>query len=282
MLTVNSIAAVRQQIQAWRRQEQSVAFVPTMGSLHAGHLALVEQARQQADKAVVSIFVNPTQFGPNEDFECYPRTLDEDSAKLETVFADMLFAPSVEEIYPGGYGEATYVDVPHITEILEGEQRPGHFAGVATVVAKLFNIVQPDKVLFGEKDYQQLQVIHQMVADLCIPIEVISVPTKRESDGLAMSSRNAYLSQAERAIAPKLYQALKQATDALAQGVGDYTKLEQAGIAALKRGGFEPEYFVIRQAKTLQSPRDDDTALVVLAAAKLGTTRLIDNLSLSR
>lgn len=282
MLTVNSIAAVRQQIQAWRQQGLSIAFVPTMGNLHAGHLALVEQAKQQADKVVVSIFVNPMQFGPNEDFDRYPRTLDEDSAKLEAAAADLLFAPPVEEIYPHGHVQATHIEVPEITEILEGEQRPGHFAGVATVVAKLFNIVQADKALFGEKDYQQLQVIRQMAADLCIPIEIIGVATVRESDGLAMSSRNGYLSQSERAVAPKLYQALKQAADALIQGERDYAGLEQAGMAALKQVGFEPEYFAIRAAETLQPPHGNGAGLVVLVAAKLGTTRLIDNLSLSR
>ena len=281
MLTVNSIAAVRQQIQAWRQQGLSIAFVPTMGNLHAGHLALVEQARQQADKVVVSIFVNPMQFGPNEDFDRYPRTLDEDSAKLEATI-DLLFAPPVEEIYPHGHVQATHIEVPEITGILEGEQRPGHFTGVATVVAKLFNIVQADKALFGEKDYQQLQVIRQMAADLCIPIEIIGVATVRESDGLAMSSRNGYLTQSERAVAPKLYQALKQAADALIQGERDYAGLEQSGMAALKQVGFEPEYFAIRAAETLQAPHGNGVGLVVLVAAKLGTTRLIDNLSLSR
>ncbi len=281
MLTVNSIAGVRQQIQSWRQQGRSIAFVPTMGHLHAGHLSLVEQAKRQTDKVVVSIFVNPMQFGPNEDFDRYPRTLNEDSAKLQGVDADLLFAPPVEEVYPLGHSAATRVEVPGVSEGLCAEKRPGHFTGVATVVAKLFNIVQPDMALFGEKDYQQLQVIRRMVADLCFAIEIIGVPIVREFDGLAMSSRNSYLNDAERNIAPQLYQVLKQTADTLAKGARDYIRLEQAGLADLKTAGFEPEYFAIRQAELLTAPHEDAAKLVILAAAKLGQTRLIDNLELS-
>ncbi len=278
MLTIDSISALRQQLNHWRQQGNSIAFVPTMGNLHAGHLALVEQARLRADKVVVSIFVNPLQFGPNEDFEHYPRTLEDDAAKLKSAAADLLFTPKVEEIYPAGHEQATRVEVPGVSQGLCGEQRPGHFTGVATVVAKLFNLVQPDVALFGEKDYQQLLVIRRMVVDLCFPIEVIGVATERDSDGLAMSSRNGYLSQAERQIAPKLYQALKQAADKLKQGRIDFTVLEQEGIEVLKSAGFEPEYFAIRDAATLLTPSPDTSGVVILAAAKLGQTRLIDNL----
>lgn len=281
MQTVDSIAALRRQLSNWRQQGKTIAFVPTMGNLHAGHLALVEQARQRADKVVVSIFVNPMQFGPNEDFERYPRTLEDDIAKLKTAAADLLFTPQVEEIYPAGHAHATRVEVPGLSQGLCAEQRPGHFTGVATVVAKLFNIVQPDVALFGEKDYQQLLVVRRVVANLCFPIEVIGVATVRESDGLAMSSRNGYLDRAEREIAPKLYQALKCAAEKLKQGGFDYAALELEGMDALKTAGFEPEYFTIRDAVTLQPPTADASEVVILAAAKLGQTRLIDNLSQS-
>ena len=209
METVNTIAAMRQRVAAWRRADERIAFVPTMGNLHAGHIHLVTQAMAMADRVVCSIFVNPMQFGPNEDFERYPRTLAEDSAKLQQVKADLLFAPPVEEVYPSGHKAATQLSVPGVSEGLCGASRPGHFVGVATVVAKLFNIVQADVALFGEKDYQQLQVIRHMVADLCFPIEIMGVPTVREADGLAMSSRNGYLSREERVKAPAIYRSLR-------------------------------------------------------------------------
>jgi len=281
MRTVNLIADLRQQVKAWRQQGQKIAFVPTMGNLHAGHLALVEQARQHADKVVVSIFVNPMQFGPDEDFDSYPRTLAVDSEKLEQVATDLLFVPPVAEIYPRGHGVASQVDVPEVSEGLCGASRPGHFTGVATVVAKLLNMVQPDYALFGEKDYQQLQVIRRMVADLCFPVEIISVPTLREADGLALSSRNGYLNVAERELAPKLYQALQTAVQGLVQGRRDYAALEQEGLDFLETAGFVPEYFSIRQAASLKLAEPGMTELVILAAAKLGKTRLIDNLACS-
>ncbi len=281
MQTVNSIVELRRQIKAWRQHGQRIAFVPTMGNLHAGHLALVEQAKQHADRVVVSIFVNPMQFGPGEDFDSYPRTLAADSVKLEQVAIDLLFAPSVEEVYPHGHGVASQIEVPEASEGLCAESRPGHFSGVATVVAKLFNMVQPDCALFGEKDYQQLQVIRRMVADLCFPIEIVAVPTKREADGLAMSSRNGYLSVVEREIAPRLHQALQQVTQGLKQGRRDYVALEQEGAEFLVAAGFVPEYFTIRQADTLQAAEPGMPELIVLAAAKLGKTRLIDNLDCS-
>ncbi len=264
----------------WRLQSETIAFVPTMGNLHAGHLALVEQARQCADKVVVSIFVNPMQFGADEDLGSYPRTLTADSAKLAPV-TDLLFAPPVAEIYPRGHGVSSQIDVPGVSEGLCGAFRPGHFTGVATVVAKLFNMVQPDYALFGNKDYQQLQVIRRMVADLCFPVEIIAVPTAREEDGLALSSRNGYLSAAEREIAPRLYQALQSVVQALVQGRNDYAVMEQEGLYVLEEAGFVPEYFSIRQAGSLKLAQPGMTELVVLAAARLGKTRLIDNLACS-
>lgn len=281
MRTVNSTAELREQVGAWRRQGDKIAFVPTMGNLHAGHLALVERAKQHADRVVVSIFVNPLQFGPGEDFDSYPRTLAADAEKLEQVATDLLFAPSAAEVYPQGHAVASQIEVPEVSQGLCGESRPGHFAGVATVVAKLFNMVQPDVALFGEKDYQQLQVIRRMVADLCFPIEIIGVPTMREADGLAMSSRNGYLSSVERSAAPKLYQALLEVRQELVQGRADFATLEQQGIALLEVAGFEPEYFSIRQAGSLQPAEPGMSELIILAASKLGKTRLIDNLACS-
>jgi len=281
MRTVNLIADLRQQVKAWRQQGQKIAFVPTMGNLHAGHMALVEQARQHADKVVVSIFVNPMQFGPDEDFDCYPRSLAADSVKLDQAATDLLFAPPVEEVYPRGHGVASQIDVPEVSEGLCGASRPGHFTGVATVVAKLFNMVQPDYALFGEKDYQQLQVIRRMVADLCFPVDIIVVPTTREADGLAMSSRNGYLSADERETAPKLYQVMQQVVQGLAQGRRDYAALEQEGLGVLEAAGFVSEYFSIRQAGSLKLAQPGMTELVILVAAKLGKTRLIDNLACS-
>jgi pantoate--beta-alanine ligase len=278
MQTVNAIAALRQLVGAWRQQGERIAFVPTMGNLHAGHLALVEAARQHADRVVVSIFVNPMQFGPGEDFERYPRTLAKDSAQLKQVAADLLFAPPVEEVYPAGAEQQTRVEVVGLSEILEGERRPGHFTGVATVVAKLFNMVQPDVALFGEKDYQQLLVIRRMVTELCFPVEIIGQPTVREADGLAMSSRNGYLSETERAVAPVMYQALCQVADRVAQGDRDFTSLEAQELQALEGAGFAPDYFAIRAVDTLAPPSAQATEVVILAAARLGVTRLIDNI----
>lgn len=281
MNTVNSIVAVRQQVAAWRSAGERVAFVPTMGNLHAGHIHLVTQARTVADRVVCSIFVNPMQFGPHEDFARYPRTLAQDSEKLQQAGADLLFAPPVEEIYPAGHKEATRVIVPSVSEGLCGASRPGHFAGVATVVAKLFNIAQADVALFGEKDWQQLQVIRQMVADLCVPIEIIGVATVREADGLAMSSRNGYLTPAERAVAPLVYQTLQAAAARIKAGERDFRRLEIEASGQLASQGFVPDYFAIARADTLEPAEAGDKALRLLVAARLGTTRLIDNITLA-
>ncbi len=280
MQTVNSISAVRQQVATWRQAGQRVAVVPTMGNLHAGHLQLVERARRLADRVVVTIFVNPLQFGPNDDFDAYPRTLSEDSIKLQQVGADLLFAPAVDELYPASQGGQSHVEVMGVSEGLCGSHRPGHFVGVATVVAKLFNIVQPDLALFGEKDYQQLQVIRQMVADLCFPVEVVGVATVREADGLAMSSRNGYLSPSERALAPIIYQGLVAAATSIQSGERDFRRIEAAVQASLKQVGFEPDYFAIVNANTLKPATAEDRLLRLLVAARLGQTRLIDNLPL--
>ncbi len=281
MQTLDTIAAVRQQLAAWRSAGERIAFVPTMGNLHDGHLHLVERAKRLAERVVVTVFVNPLQFGPNEDFERYPRTLAADAAKLQQVGVDLLFAPPLEQIYPAGHQAATQVEVVGVSEGLCGASRPGHFVGVATVVAKLFNIVQADVALFGEKDYQQLQVIRQLVADLCFPIEVVGVATVREADGLAMSSRNTFLNEAQRALAPIIYQSLLAAATRIQAGERDFRRVEAAVQASLKQVGFEPDYFAIVDADTLKPAAAEQTSLRLLVAAHLGQTRLIDNMALS-
>jgi pantoate--beta-alanine ligase len=281
MDSVSTASELRRVIRDWRRQDNRVAFVPTMGNLHAGHLQLVQHARAIADRVVVSIFVNPTQFGPNEDYAAYPRTLDEDTRALADADADLLFVPAVEEIYPPDLAAAPYVEVPEIGDILCGEFRPGHFSGVATVVAKLFSLVQPDVAVFGEKDYQQLVVIRRMTRALCLPVAIEGVATVREASGLAMSSRNRYLSEAERATAAALYRVLEEVRATVEGGACDYAALEAAAMAQLAQAGFRPEYVSIRRTVDLTEPRSGDTRLRVLAAAWLGQARLIDNVSIS-
>ncbi|MBI2993952.1 MAG: pantoate--beta-alanine ligase [Gammaproteobacteria bacterium] len=277
MRTVYDLPGLRESIGAWRREGRSIAFVPTMGNLHGGHLSLLDRARQIADRTVVSIFVNPIQFGLGEDYARYPSTLKEDSRLLSGRGLDLLFAPDLAQLYPGGVDTDTRVTVPDLSSILCGKFRPGHFSGVATVVTKLLINAQPDVVLFGEKDYQQYLVIRRLVADLCIPVEVIAMPIVREPDGLAMSSRNAYLSAAERQRAPMIYQALQNAADRLRHGERDYASIERAGVAALEKTGFRPEYFSVRRSEDLGEPRPADTKLSILTAAWLGVARLIDN-----
>jgi pantoate--beta-alanine ligase len=269
---------VRHRVQAWRAQGQRVAFVPTMGNLHAGHAALVQLARKQAERVVVSVFVNPLQFGPNEDFQRYPRTPADDRTILESCGADALFLPEVSDIYPAGMEGHTIVQVPGLSEILCGEFRPGHFEGVATVVAKLFNIVQPDMAFFGEKDFQQLAVIKRMTIDLCLPLEVVGAPTVREADGLAMSSRNRYLTPEQRQQAPAIYAALRAAVQTIEKGGRDFVAIEGEGARALQAAGMKPDYFSVRNAVNLMPPTQDAQSLVVLTAARLGRARLIDNL----
>ncbi len=277
MHVIETADALRKQVGEWRRAGGRIGFVPTMGNLHAGHLALVDRARELAGRVVVSIFVNPMQFGPGEDIDRYPRTLDRDCEALRRKDVDLLFAPPVEVIYPHGDRATTRVEVPGLSDILEGEHRPGHFTGVATVVAKLFNLVQPDVAVFGEKDFQQLAVIRRMVADLDMPVRIVGHPTVREDDGLAMSSRNGYLDDAERRIAPQLYRCLQEVADGLHAGqpIG---KLEAMAMKSLERTGFRPEYVSIRRRTDLLPPEPADHELIILAAAWLGSARLIDNL----
>jgi pantoate--beta-alanine ligase len=278
MSTVTTIAEVRAQVAEWRAARERVVFVPTMGNLHAGHVSLIEAARRHGKRFVASIFVNPMQFGPNEDFAHYPRTPAQDAKMLADAGCDLMFMPDVVEIYPNGADNATRVEVPGISNILCGEFRPGHFEGVATIVAKLFNIVDADVAIFGEKDFQQLTVIRRMVADLCLRVEIVGAPTVREDDGLAMSSRNQYLSAQERALAPAIYRQLQQAVMALGSGVRDFPRIEGTGRAALDGAGLRPDYFSVRDARTLAPARPDTRHFVVLTAARIGKARLIDNL----
>jgi len=268
---------VRDAVRQWRNEGLAVAFVPTMGHLHAGHLSLVAHARERADRVVASIFVNPTQFGENEDFDAYPRTLEEDSGKLEAGGCDLLFAPEVEEVYPYGPGGTTHITVPALANTLCGEVRPGHFDGVATVVVRLFNMVPADVAVFGEKDFQQLQIIRRLVKDLAIPVEVVGAPTIREADGLAMSSRNAYLDSQERQAAPALYRALQEAARRVAGGE-QATEAEKIGLEALAQAGFRPDYVAVRGAEDLAVPVPDNRPWRVFGAGWLGQARLIDNL----
>lgn len=277
MESVTRIQPLRERVAAWRQQKLRVAFVPTMGNLHEGHVSLVAQARQRADRVVVSIFVNPLQFGPNEDFARYPRTPGHDIELLEKASADLLFHPETLEIYPVGHERTAVVDVPDLSGILCGAFRPGHFAGVATVVTKLFNIVQPDVAVFGEKDYQQLMIIRRLAEDLCMPLEIVGMPTLRDDDGLALSSRNRYLTPAQRKIAPRLYEALQAARQRIRDGDRNYDQIRHAGMRALEAAGFKPDYFDIRQAADLQPLRESSRELVILAAGRLGNARLIDN-----
>ena len=281
MITVERIDALRDVVRLWRNEGARIGFVPTMGSLHAGHMSLLSAARFRADRVISSVFVNPLQFGPGEDFERYPRTPDDDQRLLADAGCDLLFLPGVDEIYPGGRESATRVSVKPLSEILEGAHRPGHFDGVATVVAKLFGIVQPDVAVFGEKDYQQLAIIRQMTTDLNIPVEIVGAPTVRSPDGLAMSSRNRYLGEAERAVAPVIHATLLGAAARVDGGERDYPKLGAWGMEQLRTAGFKPDYFELRDAATLLEPAADTRELVILVAARLGKARLIDNLRVS-
>ncbi len=262
----------------WRGRGLRVGLVPTMGNLHAGHLTLVESLAGAVDRLVVSIFVNPLQFGAGEDYESYPRTLEADRRALSAYPVDALFAPGAQEMYPHGE-PVTVIDLPALTGTLCGAARPGHFAGVALVVAKLFHIVEPDEAAFGAKDYQQLQVVRRLTADLDLPVEVVAVPTVREPDGLAMSSRNHYLTPAERETAPALYETLRGVARELRAGRREYAALEREAAALLQEHGFdEVDYVAVRRPGDLAPPAGGEPRLVCLAAARLGAARLIDNL----
>ncbi len=260
---------------------ESIALVPTMGHLHAGHLSLVKLARQRAERVIVSIFVNPMQFNQSTDLDNYPFTPQEDASLLERAGVDWLFTPQADEIYPLGISAATQIQVPHISEPLEGAFRPGHFSGVATVVAKLLNIVSPDLVVFGDKDFQQLQVIRKMVADLSFGVRVISGATIREPDGLAMSSRNSLLTAENRKKAPHLYQLLSNIKTLLESSARNYADLEAQGLELLTKAGFQPDYLSVRSTASFEPAKAEDTELVILVAASLGEVRLIDNLPVS-
>jgi len=282
MDTVMTVAAVREHVRRWRHEGRRVAFVPTMGNLHAGHVSLIEAARRHGDRFVASIFVNPMQFGPNEDYAQYPRTPAKDADMLTEAGCNLMFMPDVAQIYPNGSERATRVDVPSLSRILDGEFRPGHFEGVSTIVATLFHIVEPDVAIFGEKDFQQLTIIRRMVADLCMPVEIVGAPTVRDGDGLAMSSRNQYLTPAERQVAPRIFQTLQAAASRLQAGDTELSSIERTGAEALTQAGMKPDYFSVRRAQDLGAPAPDTKHLVVLTAARLGRARLIDNIQVRK
>ena len=279
MNTVKTVRELRAAVAQARAEGKQIGFVPTMGNLHAGHAALVEKAAQRADFVVASIFVNPLQFGPNEDLDSYPRTLAADQEKLFEAGCNLLFTPDVEEMYPHGMAGQTRVSVAGVSEGLCGASRPGHFEGVATVVTKLFNLVQPDLAIFGQKDFQQLAVIRTLVRDLNMPIQIIGEPTVRAEDGLALSSRNGYLNAEQRAAAPVLYRSLTQMAEAIRQGESDYPALIAAAQAQQLAAGFRPDYLEVRESNSLRPATADDRQLVILVAAFIGSTRLIDNLA---
>lgn len=278
MNTVQTLQQLRTAIAQARSAGQRIALVPTMGNLHAGHMALIKQAVAQADFVVASIFVNPLQFGENEDLDSYPRTLEADQAQLQQAGCHLVFAPSAQEMYPQGMAEHTTVSVPGVSAGLCGGSRPGHFDGVATVVCKLLNMVQPDMAMFGEKDYQQLAVIHKMVADLSIPVEIIGVPIVRDHDGLALSSRNGYLNAQQRASAPVLHQGMQAVIAHIKNGRRDYAALFAEFAEQLQAAGLRLDYVELRDAHSLQPVTAQSSQLVLLSAAYLGVTRLIDNL----
>ena len=281
MRTYSGNAQLQSALGKFRRDGQTIGFVPTMGNLHEGHLDLVRKARDLCDVVVVSIFVNPLQFGAGEDLDAYPRTLAADKEKLFAEGVQVLYAPGVEAIYPEGMAAQTIVHVPELGDTLCGSSRPGHFDGVTTVVSKLFNIVQPDIAVFGEKDFQQLSIVRKMVIDLCMPIKIVGVATTRNEDGLALSSRNGYLTEDQRGVAPVLHQTLNSCREAIACGFDNFLQLESHARMRLLQAGFEPDYFAIRDARTLKQVTENTEEIAILAAARLGKTRLIDNVRLS-
>ena len=282
MLVVRTVKELQKELSQCQQTSQSIALVPTMGNLHDGHLQLVKTAQKHADVVVVTLFVNPTQFGANEDLDSYPRTFQDDCDKLEALKTNILFAPSIDEIYPLGGNNTSHVHVPNITNVLCGASRPGHFDGVTTIVCKLFNMTRADVAIFGEKDYQQLAVIRRMVKDLNIPINIIGEPIVRESDGLAMSSRNGYLSKEERILAPRLHQILQGIKQHVLDGSTDYEIIESHAKKDLIEAGFKPDYLHIYHHNELRPATKEDKELVIVAAAFLGSTRLIDNLHINR
>ena len=277
MQTFAEIAQIREQIRSWRREGRRIAFVPTMGNLHEGHLTLVRKAREMADVVVVSIFVNPMQFDKADDLDNYPRTMEEDLAKLNNEGVELVFTPTPDIMYPEGLDRQTFVEVPGLSTILEGALRPSHFRGVSTIVTKLFNIVQPDIACFGEKDYQQLALIRQMVIDLAMDIEVVGVTTVREMDGLAMSSRNGYLTVDERQRAPVLARTMRWISSQMRGGRTDYAEIVVDANDQLRAAGLQPDEIYIRDAVSLQPVAEETQQAVILMSAFLGKARLIDN-----
>lgn len=281
MKSIFDVEALRVQSRAWRLSGLTIAIVPTMGNLHSGHLSLLGRAKDLADRTIVSIFVNPIQFGVGEDYDSYPSTIKEDLQKLEMAGVNAAFMPDLKELYPGGTEIDTRITVPEISEILCGEYRKGHFSGVATVVAKLLINSMPDYALFGEKDFQQVLVIRRMVTDMLLPVQIVSMPTCRETDGLAMSSRNRYLSKQERVKGPAVFSALKSAVERLRKGAFSVEEIEQEGVASLTEMGMKVEYFSIRRQQDLLPVTLSDRDIVVLTAVWLGSARLIDNLKVT-
>ncbi len=281
MESIFDVESLRAQSKAWRLSGFTVAIVPTMGNLHSGHLSLLDRAKDLADRTLVSIFVNPIQFGVGEDYDSYPSTIKEDLQKLEIAGVDTVFMPDLKELYPGGTEVDTRITVPEISDILCGEYREGHFSGVATVVAKLLINSMPDYALFGEKDFQQVLVIRRMVIDMLLPVQIVSMPTCRETDGLAMSSRNRYLNRQERGKSPAIYSALQSAVERLRNGAFTVEEIEQEGVISLTEVGMKVEYFSIRRQKDLLPVNSSDRDIVILTAVWLGSARLIDNLKVT-
>ena len=276
----NTISELRQYVQHWKDHKQSIAFIPTMGNLHQGHMSLIEKGMSLCDRSICSIFVNPMQFGPNEDFNHYPRTLDQDIALLESIGCDLVYMPTASELYPHGLENISQIIVTDLTGTYEGAHRPGHFTGVATIVAKLFNIVKPDISVFGKKDYQQYCVIKKMTQDLNLDVEIIGQETSREPSGLATSSRNQYLNEEQKSQAALIYATLKEASDKILKGDNNFASIEKQSIERLQQVGFDTDYFNVCNADTLKPATNKDRKLVILVTASLGDTRLLDNIEI--
>jgi pantoate--beta-alanine ligase len=280
MYQASSVAEIRQYAQHWKDNAQSIAFIPTMGNLHQGHFSLIEKGQSLCDRTICSIFVNPMQFGPNEDFNHYPRTLDRDIKQLEAIGCDLVYMPTASELYPNGLDQISQVLVTDLTDSYEAAHRPGHFTGVATIVLKLFNIVRPNISVFGKKDYQQYQVIRKMVRDLDLEVDIIGQETTRETNGLATSSRNQYLTEADTSKAALIYQTLKTTAALILQGERRFNELEQQSTDQLNQAGFETDYFSICNAETLKPANPNDRKLVILVTSTLDKTRLLDNIEI--
>lgn len=280
MYQATSVIELRQYIQHWKNQGKSIAFIPTMGNLHQGHISLIEKGQSLCDHTICSIFVNPMQFGPNEDFNHYPRTLERDIDQLEAIGCDLVYLPAASELYPDGLEKITQIQVTDLTGVFEGAHRPGHFTGVATIVLKLLNIVRPDVSIFGKKDFQQYRVISKMVEDLNLEVDIIGAETTREPSGLATSSRNQYLSDDQKELASLIYRTLRESAASITAGENTFDKLEQRAIERLNQAGFETDYFCVCNVETLEPASPEDRSLVILVTARLGETRLLDNIEI--